>query len=246
MDNSVNDLIIVRKNDTKFKLSVASRVSVIVKDELMICSVCQLWSIASSYSSKICVKCAHEFMQLVSNQIELVEGSHVRVMFRYEGLVRSLIRRTKVKNDVVAAGIICKIAKPLARSLTEADVLVIPSPASFWGRVRGRLDLAELAAVTLYGHQSMINPFIPKLAFRSKRAGRNAHKTSNPLRTLISNEIFKVFKVRPDVLSRISAAERILVVDDVMTTGLTMRTIFSQLKELGAQSVEGLAIASSS
>lgn len=192
------------------------------------------------------MECAHEFMQLVSNQTEWVEDSPVRVLFRYEGLVRSLIRRTKVKNDSVAAGIICKMAKSLARPLAEANVLVIPAPASFWGRVRGRLDLAELSAVAFYGQGSMVNPFIPKLAFRAKRAGRNAHKTSNSVRSLISNEIFKVFKVRADALRRISAAKRILVVDDVMTTGLTMRTIFSQLKELGAQSVEGLVIASSS
>lgn len=49
-----------------------------------------------------------------------------------------------------------------------------------------------------------------------------------------------------DIRRQISAIPRILVVDDVLTTGFTMGTIFDQLKMLGAQRIEGLVAASHS
>ena len=92
----------------------------------------------------------------------------------------------------------------------------------------------------------MLQTLIPGMSLKQKRAGRNAYQIGRLSPFAFTNKIFNHFKTSRSVLARISAADRILVVDDVMTTGLTMRTIFNQLKELGAQSVEGLVIASSS
>lgn len=158
--------------------------------------------------------------------------------------------RSKVKNDAVAAGVICHIVKIALSSdvdfMPYAEHLIIPAPASTWGRVRGRFDLAELLVRTVFTHDQIVQTLLPRLALKAKRAGRNAHDLSMPGRHSLNNKNFNVFNKIASLESLISGAKRILVVDDVMTTGLTMRTIFNQLKELGAQSVEGLVIASSS
>jgi predicted amidophosphoribosyltransferase len=52
------------------------------------------------------------------------------------------------------------------------------------------------------------------------------------------------YKESNDIKSKISSVRRILVVDDILTTGFTMGTLISQLKKLGAQSIEGLVAAS--
>ncbi len=54
-----------------------------------------------------------------------------------------------------------------------------------------------------------------------------------------------IFNKNKADFKRISSATHIVVVDDVMTTGLTMRSSMNLLKSLGAQTVEGLVVASS-
>jgi predicted amidophosphoribosyltransferase len=220
------------------------------KETLMVCIVCQSWCVKSKSSTSLCVQCERCLKDLAQPRWEDFCDARVRVIFPYEGLVRRLIMRSKVKNDAVAAGVICHIVKNALSSdvdfMPYAEHLIIPAPASTWGRVRGRFDLAELLVRTVFTHDQIVQTLLPRLALKAKRAGRNAHDLSRTGRHSLNNKNFNVFNKIASLESLISGAKRILVVDDVMTTGLTMRTIFNQLKELGAQSVEGLVIASSS
>jgi predicted amidophosphoribosyltransferase len=101
-------------------------------------------------------------------------------------------------------------------------------------------------ALSLFGQSQVFQGHLPGLSWHAKRAGRNSGTTPFFNEKSSIYKYFNSFKPGLNFSARLSSATQILVVDDVMTTGLTMRTIFNQLKELGAQSVEGLVIASSS
>lgn len=182
------------------------------------------------------------------SQVE-VACSPVTVVFNYVNDIRELLIRAKVANDPVALGFVVKFVNQHARDLisrfNRPGRLIVPAPASFWGRVRGRFDVAQMLALELFEHADVYTGLLPNAAFRGKRAGRNTMVPSGSLFGTRFLNNFKNYKREDIIRNRISNAPSILVVDDVMTTGFTMKTLIGQLKWLGAQSVEGLVIASS-
>jgi predicted amidophosphoribosyltransferase len=170
------------------------------------------------------------------------------MLYQYEGLIRSLVIRAKVTNDAVAAGFVVRyIMTAWQRDQKDEDLrLVIPAPPSFWGRIRGRIDLAELVAWSFGSLGHPVLSVIPGGPLRSKRAGRNTLIDRKFLKTDFFNKNIFYFNEKRRSQALISRYKQILVVDDVLTTGLTMGSVFNQLEELGAQSVAGLVFASSS
>ncbi len=197
----------------------------------------------------VCFECEAEVLACAILHTEKFGENNVFVIFEYENFVRELVVRAKIKNDVVALGFILKYLTQCAQEtiakFDDSSTLVVPAPPSFWGRMRGRFDLAQMAALTLFSHADVFTGVLPGTLLRPKRAGRNienAHKGIAKLESLMN---FNKTKEMARLLERISRAKRVLVVDDVMTTGFTMKTLIDQLKMLGAQSVDGLVLASS-
>ena len=197
----------------------------------------------------VCVDCEAEILDCAILRVEEFHNNKVFIVFEYENFVRELIVRAKIKNDIVAVGFIIKFLGQCAHEkISEFDLpstLVIPAPPSFWGRMRGRFDLAQLASLTLFPHADVYTGALPGTLFRPKRAGRNLKL---PNKSMVKPHAFISFnrtKEMDRLLSRISRAKRVLLVDDVMTTGFTMKALIDQLKMLGAQSVDGLVLASS-
>ena len=108
------------------------------------------------------------------------------------------------------------------------------------------------ASAILFPKAAKLDGQLPGAFWRQKRAGRNAvlakgaglrapgtvHKFLKKLMNWQGE-----FKEYIDIQRKISSASRILVIDDVLTTGLTMGTLFHQLKTLGAHRIEGLVLA---
>jgi predicted amidophosphoribosyltransferase len=213
----------------------------------MFCAVCQAFVDVRFLLPSLCNTCEDEINQLASGRIETFGKQQVRVLFRYEGIIQELVTRAKVKNDAVAAGYLCRAAKRvLDNQLRSPWSLVIPAPPSFWGRIRGRFDLAELLALLVCDQDKVFTGLVTGLPLGQKRAGRNLDAPNHSMLRGFTNSYYYNSNALMRIKEHISSDSRIVVVDDVMTTGLTMRTIFNQLMELGAQSVEGLVMASSS
>lgn len=218
----------------------------------MFCTLCESPAEKFAWPPFLCGDCEESLSSQVVNVSENLGFGIAHICLRYSFDVRELVMRAKVKNDLVALGLMMNLVKKnmvdLLEDFNQPDVLIVPAPPSLWGRVRGRFDIAQMASLSLF---SKAHPFLgtlPGSFWRRKRAGHNELEQSVLLDTgsLLERFINVINSIdNGDPLLKISRARRILVVDDVMTTGLTMKTIFSQLIELGAQSVEGLVIASS-
>ena len=102
----------------------------------------------------VCLACEAEVFACAILHTETFVNSNVLVVFEYEHFVRELIVRAKTKNDIVAMGFILKFmghcAQDVVRNYDVSSTLVVPAPPSFWGRVRGRFDLAQMASLALF------------------------------------------------------------------------------------------------
>ena len=220
----------------------------------MFCPVCS--QIMPRNQAKICDNCRMDLLRLRSGSVIYLSEFRVYVGFRYQSTVRAMVLRAKVKNEVPAvAALISSLKDLLGDELTRFDepcCLVIPAPSSFWSRLTGRFDIARLVAGALFPKAAKLEGQLPGAFWRQKRAGRNAvSATSVGLRAprAVHKFLKKMmnwqgeFKEYIDIQRKISSASRILVIDDVLTTGLTMGTLFHQLKTLGAHRIEGLVLA---
>ncbi len=213
----------------------------------MICAFCESMLPVIICPPAVCAACEEEVSRRALGKTEVVHLTDVYIIFEYQGLIRDLIGRSKIKNDPVALGFLLRFARQYAvEKLIEfdnPDTLICPAPASLWGRVRGRFDVAEMFARACFPRATFLTGRGIGGPFRGKRAGRNSMPAPSRLKR-IKSLLNSMNSIRSSaILDRISLAKRILVVDDVMTSGFTMRTQIDQLKGLGAQSIYGLVIA---
>lgn len=220
----------------------------------MFCPVCS--KIMPVKTSKICDNCSAELEHLSYKGLIDISGLEVHVGFRYRATVRAMLLRAKVKNEVPALAVLISILGEVLgerlAAFNDPACLVIPAPSSLWSRVMGRFDIARVIAATLFPLAgSLVGP-LPGSFWRRKRAGRNAEvgETTAQQLTGAIHDLFKKTmnyqresKEYIDFQRKVSSASRILVIDDVLTTGLTMGTLFHQLKTLGAHRIEGLILA---
>ncbi len=188
-----------------------------------------------------------------------VNGRRVHAGFRYKSVIRSLVLRAKVENNVLALALILSMLRDAlgeqCHHYNSPDCLVVAAPSSLRSRLYGRFNVAEAIQMTLFPRAKRLISPLPGSVWRLKRAGRNGQPVVWD-RNKFGENITKVIKYyikfrskikKPnDIGAQISSSQHILVVDDVLTTGFTMGTIFDQLKMLGAQRIEGLVVASHS
>ena len=160
---------------------------------------------------------------------------NLQALYRYQGILRSVILRGKVNNENTAYKALCDLftSHPMAIAAGLKADAVIPAPSSLWGRVRGRFDLAQGMALAL-GH-ALDQPveLLPRSFYFSyrKRAGKNLRDE----------------KKREDGHSTQSLdlwqSKSVLLIDDIITTGFTLSHLATTLGEAGAR-VSCIALAS--
>lgn len=219
----------------------------------MFCPVC----VERNYlDPSICRNCLRRLERFSYDGHIDISGSKVQVGFHYRSIVRTLILRAKVRNEAsAAAALTAALQERLCHSLArfnEPSCLVLSAPSSLRSRLGGRFDLASLLCAELFPRASRLAQLFPGSFWRIKRAGRNRNVWAVKANILLP-QWFNFLKIRAisskksyfyhDFQRKVSSAASILVVDDVLTTGLTMGTLFHQLKTLGAQRIEGLVLA---
>ena len=207
-------------------------------------------------SVPVCPDCAAELeelrrkpgMRLDASQHYLGELTGAAAPFRYEGCVRRGILHTKYHAAPWAAvelGLwLAKLAFGSEMHMAGAEPVpelvegmslgydcIVPVPAS--GRARG-YNVPQLMAVPLA--RALGIPLYPKALGRT-RAKR--HQAGLPFEQRLAN-VAGAFRVaRPEAVE----GKRILLVDDVLTTGATASACAQALLDAGAQSVFAVALA---
>ncbi|MEO8713795.1 MAG: ComF family protein [Acetobacteraceae bacterium] len=171
-----------------------------------------------------------------SCQIAPPDFDRARAALRYDGGARRLILPFKHGDRVeMARALAPMMARAGAALLARADLLV-PVPLHRWRLFRRRYNQAALLARALTRISGV--PGLPDALGRSRRTAALGGKGARARRA----EVDGAFSVRPGRAERI-AGRRILLIDDVVTSGATASACARALKAAGAASVDVLAAA---
>jgi ComF family protein len=159
-----------------------------------------------------------------------------RAVARYDDVARKLVHRLKYADRLDCAEALgTMMARAGAELTAEADVIV-PVPLHRWRLWRRRFNQAmALARVVSRDSGVACEPF---LLARVKRT----HSQVGLTKTQRQENLQGAFKVPPDAKARL-ADKRVLLVDDVMTTGSTANAAARALLRGGAKAVDVLAFA---
>jgi len=157
----------------------------------------------------------------------------VRSVTPYAGSIRNAIRRLKFAGDMALGEALARRMIELLASLKWQVDLVVPVPVSFARRkIRGYNQAALLALPLSLGCGL---PYRPK-ALKKVRDTPTQVGLSVPER---QDNVRNAFQAAGDL----AAGRRVLVVDDVMTSGATMDACARALLNQGARRVYGLTLA---
>jgi len=156
--------------------------------------------------------------------------SAARSVLIHDGLSQRLVSRLKYGNHTELAPWMARWMKRAAEDLFTKDMLIIPVPLHrlrFWQR--GYNQSAELARALAAMTQLTFHPeILLRKKYTRQQVGLNAKARQDNVRA--------AFLVPAAMQSRIHARS-ILLVDDVFTTGATVRAAAKTLREAGAADV---------
>lgn len=197
----------------------------------MICVLCGELVATTPVLSRFCEKCGKllERHQITSEY--QLQGYPLVCLYRYQGIIRRLIIQAKVKGVGIALDTITDMVfhAPQVREYLDWAEVIVPAPSSLWGRFHGRLDVAGVVAVRLGQWQKR-----PIYALRSWKMQKRAFIAADE-RIIEENYrcgIFEKNEINQDdkgVVQNIFS-KRILMVDDIVTSGFTMASITRQFR----------------
>lgn len=170
-------------------------------------------------SSKVCPGCFHK----TALRAVYVSG-------QYDEAAKSLVHKLKFGRARAAAEIMAAIMSTSLPQDFEGMVLAVPT-ASSRRRQRG-YDQAVLLARSLARKRALPMSAVLKRRGQSRQVGQKRQQRLKQLQ-----EAFYVTKAS-EVVGR-----RVLLVDDVLTTGATLEAAASTLKAAGARRVEAIVFA---
>jgi ComF family protein len=179
----------------------------------------------------VCTLCAPDHHPLDPDELR---RDGVEALFAYEGPLARAVTRLKLSGDAAVAG---SLGRMLARApiWNEDWDLVVPVPLHFSRALRRGFNQARLLA-----HWTLRSaPTEAALAGRVLRRIRPTPSQTELSAARRRTNVLGAFRVRkPDRV----ADRRVLVLDDVTTTGATLGACMTALRGAGARRVGGLAL----
>lgn len=159
-----------------------------------------------------------------------------RAVARYDGVMRALIHDLKFHDRHDAVGLFGRwLAEAGAELLADADVLV-PVPLHPLKLLRRRFNQSAVLALEVARRKTLI---AAPLALERRRHTRSQLGLSRPQRVSNVHGAFVVPAARRNEI----AGRRVVLVDDVITTGATISAATAALQAAGAARVDVLALA---
>lgn len=177
------------------------------------CLVCSQWLVRSE--SRLCGRCVAHLEEL---RCPLVcEDVALNAIFFYQDPLRSLVLKAKIKDDYQALRFLVEtfVSAPATGQLAEWCDVAIPAPSSLWGRIHGRFDIAFMLTA------GVAKKYGKPMAVSSARLYWRVKKRAFELRT---------GKIELSQIGKVSGGKKILLIDDVVTTGFTLERVVSELE----------------
>ncbi len=153
----------------------------------------------------------------------------------YDGISRDLILKFKQNDALYLRGLLSYLLTLAIKRLPETD-LMIPVPLHrfrLWHRRYNQSALLAFALAKLLETDQVQTGLLKRIRYTKKQSG-NPNERANNLRNAfsIAKEHYPLIKNK-----------KILLVDDVLTTGTTMENCAKILKKAGASHVYGITVA---
>lgn len=172
--------------------------------------------------------------ECLSCQLQPPAFDALRAAFIYDGLARELVQALKYRGMTALAGRMGELLASAARQQGVEAELIVPVPLSgLRKRTRG-YNQAEALARALAGHLGL--PVATRAIARRRHTPPQARSADSEARRA---NVAGAFSARPQGV----AGRRVLLVDDVATTGATLSACAEALKAAGAVSVWALTFA---
>lgn len=187
-----------------------------------------------------CLGCSKEGKHLCLdclNKVKIPPNHYFISLWKYEGVVRKAILALKYKFAFTMAQELANLASEeiKKRKYFPPKVLLTPIPL-FWYRKnwRGFNQAEEIGKILA---QNLDWKFIPDLLLRTK----NTPSQTELGREKRQENVRKIFTLNPQY--RVRKNTKIILFDDVLTTGATLNEGVKTLKENGFKKVWGLTLA---
>lgn len=164
----------------------------------------------------------------------LTETDRARSVFNYEKPISTLIKKAKYKNERYILDVFSEyLAGAYFKNYFSSDIIVYVPMTKKAEKKRG-YNQSKILAVNVA--ESVGVPIFDVLE-KTKDTKRQAKLTAKDRR----QNLIDAFKVKD---KKAVADKKVLIIDDVTTTGSTAEAIAIKLKKAGAKSVELLTVAS--
>jgi len=162
--------------------------------------------------------------------------ARARAVVRYDDAARKLVHRFKYKDGLEAAPLLGAMMKRSGRDLFADCDIVIPVPlyrSRLWSR---RYNQAAILAIEIVKRTTL--EYEPQLLDRVRKTKTQVGLNAAQRRRNVSG----AFAINESAFERISG-KRVLLIDDVITTGATIEACSRALLKGGAETVNVLAFA---
>ena len=160
----------------------------------------------------------------------------VRAPYRYGGELAVALRRLKYDRRPDIARALAPLVGPALREASEHADVAVPVPL-YWRRL-ARRTFNQAALLLRHGGRDLDIP-IDQLSLRRVREARPQSSASAAQRASNVAGAFAVPRGRRSCIE----GKRVLLCDDIMTTGATLREATRALRRAGAASVVGFCVA---
>lgn len=215
----------------------------ILQDTCIICyqtnksdyHICQDCYDCLPWIDNACTKCALPLDKGNSQCGKCLRGAgavdNVVALFRYEEPIKNFVHQLKYKKKLYYAKILAYLFASRFKSIDSIDV-ILPVPLAIQ-RLKDRGYNQSLELCKSLSHKISIPVFSKVLIKQRETKSQSSLSKEQRLRNVRSSDFQLTSPVK---------GKRVLIVDDVYTTGTTINCLAKMLKKNGAESVDAVVI----
>jgi len=194
-------------------------------------------------ASPYCSLCGDPVEGKVDNEFVCFNCSDTRIHFdrarsaaRYRGVIQDLLREYKYRRAIWAANDLLHILEACVHAHYEPDEIDCVVFVPLYPRRRRERGFNQSALLAAGLAKALRRPLLPKCLKRVRATATQTNLTARQRATNVKG----AFRARQE---RRLKGQRVLLVDDVMTTGATVNECARVLKEGGAEKVSVVTVA---